>query len=1058
MKQSRSRLKYILPFLLLVIVFMGFAPEKAEAKTSLPRWSGAKIPNEYTTIDDKFTFIPKFTSKSSLSRSGGYWRQTRWSSNDSRKFQTFNVLESRNSSLRGSNKVIARYRNVGKYNGQEMDLRIVVKDWRLTSGHRNGGNISFEENKIAVSTTGFEWVDMEWQFYKAGSSSNSSPVRVDGYFTISDIDLYQGVDIHDVTYRNIDKLYIGSSKNQLWYDRISSWHRISTDFEGDVPDNVYNDEHAFTYTFSADRMRFKWLSYWSKRPSWGENSPGYASTGYASGEYFIYTDVKPARFKVVPKKKVNRTDIEHPNDTGKEIIYDVKFKVPKESTKTYYNDFLLTDTIDPILNLGDVSIYDDDTGANLNYRFDIRKSGNKVKVYNSSHFNSGSKKNWRLRQAHFYDTNYRMRIKATINTRELEKRYKDKGTDLYNATNTSYLTINNSQESSNRVITKIWDKPTEPDNPDYRLRVFHKDENTGRTIKSSSAIRAKGYRYNEYRKTNLKDSRGRSYKFTRGSPTNSYKQSGYMSRNTDLYFYYKVEPTRYRLKVLHIDDDTGQTLDSSSQYMDEGTRYSKSAKSNLRNSKGGLYSFSRATPSNQYTQTGNLYSNKTLRFYYKVNEHSLRIEHIDEKDGRIIDSETRIIPDGDSYTEIPKHNLKRGKYKYKHLRPSYHTGTINGSNKTIRFYYRVPKMTIKNKGIHIYTDIKGNKQPVDIFIDNPVIENSGDSMSDFKGGKVKISIAQKSNGINKTVWSRDNIKIEDFEDVLEENRSFKMPNNVLLKGRDTKYEFKVEITSLGVNDYELITENSTVKTLGYTSKEGELNNKGIDGDSYTGVVLTESDSNSYEDVDEYEEHIKINKIEPQPRLKSGYGYEFNTRVKYHIDNEDVAKRVKEKVSIDMESEPLMKFDEEIVDLPDEYIKDNKAFVSLSPNENAGVKNTHMSDIYYTLPEGHLSRVDGKIRHGNKYRNDSDYVNAGNKMYVPKWIKKLKVYDASFKSTKALGANKMTFNLGNTVDVYAFMLNHTETENQEDISSPDIETDELLLHPMDKEDELYNKFD
>lgn len=865
MKQLERKIRYVISFLVLFFVFLGVSPKGVEAKTPLPQWKWAEITDSDTVIDSKYTFIPKFSDNTKLYTSGGTWKNTTWSDRDLRRFHTFNIFEGQNHNKKGS--MVARYYNVGQYNGRELDLKIIVKDWKIHNKQVNGGNISFEEKKIAVSTSGFDWVDMEWQFYDANTNK---PVQVNGYFTISDVDLNQGIDLSPNTYGSVNKFYIANAKNQLWYNKVGGWHRISTDFSGDVPDTSFNDKYAFTFTFSQSALRFRWSVDWPKRSS--STKPNYKNKNRALGDYFFYTDVKPAPFDVEkPTKKVNLSNLRHPHDTNQELVYDVNFHMPTEAPGTYYSSVVLSDKLDSVLDVKNVKVYDNNTGADVSNHFNISTKGQQVEVSGKPSY---------LSWGPFYNRTYRVRIRASINKGSLDSIFSNRNVRNYNIPNIAKLTVNKRNRTTNKVNTSV------------------------------------------------------------------------------------AAPVYYRSTVNHIDIESGETITTSS----------------------------------------------------------------------------REILEGEPYYETSLSGLKRGIYNYKSLHPKVQEG-IMYKNMVINFYYRVPDLTIKNEGIHIYTDRKGSTQPVDVFLSSK-IKDSGDSISDFAGGTVRLSVRDITNG--RTEWSES----KNINTIYSTNKySFNLPNSFLRKGAKTRYRYDIEISHRGYNGYKLVTSRSTIDTHGYTASEEVLRNSEILGRavSTSGVVLTEAGPSG--EVAEYKEYVTVDAL-AQPRLKSGYGYEFEPRIRYRMDTHNNAvSRVNAKLpNRKTDPKPLMDLDERIVDLSDDYLNSYMSGgmvpIHMDVKNNQGTNKSAIRDMTYRLPRGYLSRIDGRIR----YNYTTKSVDSGYKMYVPVWIKDLNRYDAILKSTVNIGSNQIGLEIDNEVDVYAFMLNHEESD------TPYL--DELLLHPMHKDDELF----
>lgn len=906
MSRLRSKLKYVFSLLLLFGLFSGISPMQAEAKTPLPNWKWTNVIDTRTVIQSKYSFIPIFKHDTTISWGGGTgngyggWKRTDLDAYDRTKFRTFDAIN--NPGRKGS--AYFKYSKVGNYNGKDVDLKIVLKDWKLAKYHSNGGNISFQEDTIGLSTQGFDWVDMDWQFYESGTNNR---IYVNGYLTMSDIDLFQGIDLHSSAYGKTHRYYVDSVNNQLWYERLSSeWHRISSNYGGDVPDDTYNPNYAFTFTFSGDSLRFRWMSDWSmishRVDIMGQfKGPRYTNRNRAIGEYFMYSDIKPAPFgSPMITKSVNRSNLRHPHTTNKDITYNLNMYLPSESNRTFHKSMVVTDSIDPALDIESVRVYSGN--SNVTNDFNISTSGNKVKASAKSH---------RLSNMNFYNKNYRVEIRTRPNMRYLDAKFRDSSIGDYNVWNRASVATDRDVETSKWVNTTI------------------------------------------------------------------------------------EAPVYYDLSITHRDESTGQIIEKESFEFLELEEFTAYAKGNL---------------NTRNTRPGKVYNYKPL------NPQSITVEMTD--------------------------------------------------NLHIEFYYRVPKLEIANKGIDIYTDTSSgsrSEQPVDVYIDSSIQDHGSyrgprDSVHDFVGGKVRLNIRDLSN--NKSVWS-------DVKSVvgMKDKYSFNIPNDYIGKGKQTKYVYDVEVVNNGNNNYELVTKSPSIETLGHTSSEIDIvrSNKYLDGNGdfrYSDVILTEARQGK--NLVEHEEHVLVHKIK-QPRLKSGYGYEFTPHVEYSVDSKSVFDRVQGRVPSKIETKPQIRIDEEVVDLSDPYINGDNVVIKLDKDTEYDSRNSHTKDQSYFLPKAYLSKRDGRIRYDDKKDNalylgnnssnidTSQHVFAGRKMYVPIWIESLGNYNATLEHTQRIGSNKVGLSIDNVIDVYAFMFSHIDSITPEEYQ------DELLLHPMDQDDELFDMF-
>lgn len=294
-------------FVLFLSVLMGILPAPASANT--PAYNGDKV--EVVVDDDtepvgaQYSFIPQFTaSTKAIPFGSNLWRNTQWSAGDSRKFHSIELTNPTNrDGLKG--KIGIKYTNVGSYNGTPVDLKITVTNWsRFGLPGKSGlaarvGNISFEDRKIALSTQGYHFVDTTWQYFMAGTNT---PVKVAGYFTFSDVDLTQSIQLSQTSAANIDRYLIEDRTNKLRFTTVASQHKFFDVSDVDVNDTVFDHRYAFTFLYSdLQSFSLRWQTDWyNTKNSYVRGgkltSSRYYYTNtrdYAVGEYMFFVINKP---------------------------------------------------------------------------------------------------------------------------------------------------------------------------------------------------------------------------------------------------------------------------------------------------------------------------------------------------------------------------------------------------------------------------------------------------------------------------------------------------------------------------------------------------------------------------------------------------------------------------------------------------------------------------------------------------------------------------------------------------------------------------------------------
>lgn len=686
----------------LVLVVFGFLtimfkPIPVEAKKAIHSAPKSKIISEDKgyRIDSKYEFIPEFTSRTKLEVSGprSYEKLLyRTNSGGSNSFYTrgFDIGAS-NSQYNQARKDIragkykARYTNVGKVNGQDVDLLITLKDidnyGNIGSPPRTklpGGtygplaNISFSTIDIDVVMQGLNYMDMDWKIVKSGSNSG---VNVSGYYTFDDIDAYQYVGIKNSTWSNhLDKVLLTNNSNRLYYKNASGHHIFSDKSGVDVPDDdgYYDHKYAFTMLYSdTDSISIRWGQDYSES---AKNDPRVNRNRYlynvsqAGGDLLRYTAIKPVPTLVSDPKKNQEFSgkIQH----NRTVKYDVSQKVPFEHERFWYKSFELRDKLDSVYQIKekDLRVYDVN-GKNVTSEFDMKvsHSNNTVRAIAKD-----------TKRKSFYNNDYRLRIVVTLNAERLnQKRGSDKN-----------YQIKNTGES--RVDGKKRDTPTTKiDVPRRTVTVKHIDDKGNEIHKPEKLYSVDGLKYSVKPRTNLKNSRGHTYRHidTKG------KTSGTVNGNHEVTFIYD-EPREITVEHRTLTGrDGNKKLGTDTIWEYDGKTITAKAK----------HKHFKVT--DDELNNGYYYRPRQDKIEHKVNgkgtvilrydtPRTVTVRHLDKDDGKLLRTTyNKGLYDGETYTAktLVERLTDKDNYYYRAVDPDNRVGVVD-YNMTIDIDYERPRI------------------------------------------------------------------------------------------------------------------------------------------------------------------------------------------------------------------------------------------------------------------------------------------------------------------------------------------------------------------------------
>lgn len=458
-------------------------------------------------IDPAYSFVPQFTANTKLTTYGStYWRTTVWNDSDSRKFRSIDLYNYGNrDSLKGN--IGATYTNVGYFKGQSVDLKIELRNWlnwglpgKIGTAGRVG-SISFEEKNIAISTTGYKYVDTVWKYVKSGTNT---PIAVSGYFTFSDIDLSQGLKFSGVTSTNIHKYLIQDRQNVLKFQNDSGQHYFYDTTDNERPDLTYDHKYAFTFLYgNLSIFQLRWQTDWYKSDNASVRfgrlvTPDryyYANVeDNAQGEYLFFVINKPTATKIqTPTKTVIPSS---GYKIGNKLKYEVEHDVPQESSSFYYTKYVMSDDLDNTLK-NPTLVVRNAAGSNVTSWFDVSTSGGVV---------TATAKATTLKKTAFYGDTYTFTIQADVDRPKLVTAIGSGSS--YSIANTANIITNRGTVTTNRVTTPITKRV---------LTVRHIDDKTNAVIATTTEAVFDGETYSKSPRTDLKKG-NLNYKATSTTP------------------------------------------------------------------------------------------------------------------------------------------------------------------------------------------------------------------------------------------------------------------------------------------------------------------------------------------------------------------------------------------------------------------------------------------------------------------------------------------------------------------------------------------------------------
>jgi len=410
----------------------------------------------------------------------------------------------------------------------------------------------------------------------------------------------------------------------------------------------------------------------------------------------------------------------------------------------------------------------------------------------------------------------------------------------------------------------------------------------------------------------------------------------------------------------------------------------------------------------------------------KLYQRNVTENHIDKTEGKTILTNSVKKFDGESYSYSPKTDLT---YKYNNISYPYtpestekQEGTVNGKDVIVDFYYTHPIVDLGSKKIQIFTDKYDKGLLIKLQYDVELLGTS----TGWDTEKVDIVITNKDT--NKQVLKKT-LTVKELKEIVE----LRIPTDALKVDYNANYEARIVPNSK--KKVFIQDEKEKINTDGYTSSEKQLNLKADDVEStiYKGVVMTEREIGK--EIKKFYETLTLPTLKQNP-VKTGYGMDITKKITYKNDLKSLTP---------IKAQYLV--DNRLIDSYAEYPqKESKAIINAVTMSSETSNNDTLQQTV-TLPKVYIEEKTGAVFSEEQKQSGDDRIHnelkdGGNKLYIPIWLDELGSYDVQFKSIDPVGANQVSFNIQDSISVYAYMYGY--------IGSDTIKNDEILIEPVDPE--------
>ncbi len=406
-------------------------------------------------MDGAYSFIPKFNKNSSVEVFGF----------DPVALPGGNIYGTLSDDMKG--RIGCWYKNVGTYNGRQIDIKCTITDYTFYSleGEQEIGYFQVDTQKIGLNATNTKDISANMEFF---DHETGKPVKIKGFATFSDIDIRQGVEIlspvDEVFVTKDCKLYKSPGSN-LFTAPWKLFNTVDSDTDFQVQANYYSYNLAYRFYSGCENYCF------SDGSSVNGESRQVWKNGYTGNvaEYDIVNEEEGCLWqgwqglycgrmgrvslseplsKTVSDSDEKDTSENTLKDREEHFTYKLSHYVPYEMEMFHYASYAIYDEVHK-----DLTVYSEsckvllDDGTDVSQWFQILTEGQKV---------SFSVKPEIAAKEEFYDKTYHCYIEVSISSDTDLSKYEG---DVYSVKNRGHVVMNRAQgeekKDSNEVQTLL---------------------------------------------------------------------------------------------------------------------------------------------------------------------------------------------------------------------------------------------------------------------------------------------------------------------------------------------------------------------------------------------------------------------------------------------------------------------------------------------------------------------------------------------------------------------------------------------------------------------------
>ena len=387
-KKIQKKLLYILLFFIIIGVLLFINNIRALTSSAILSARATNTPvknsssvNVNKTISKEYSFMLAKNTNTKIEFGGNYrnisfndykkWNPKKENETDEQVLQRYNnatngkVLTYADSNIKNSLYIL--YKNIGKYNGKTINVKMTVIDFAPSSNPTGPSYIYLNMGDIGNTVHGVDWITFKYEFF---DNDTGEAVSIKGNTSYWDVDVWQGVILHD----NVVGIY-STSDSKLVMNKVNNapfiYDITSKNFDYDNTENLVDTMYAFTETFSGTSL--------TRTFSYGYiSNDGTSNASYkpnSSGGIFNSGNTVVNIEEGDPIKEVNKEII----TKDEEYTYTIKQYVPKLLSQYYYKSLTIEDTLEDVLeaNASNVSVKDE-KNADVTSRFNINVQGQKI--------------------------------------------------------------------------------------------------------------------------------------------------------------------------------------------------------------------------------------------------------------------------------------------------------------------------------------------------------------------------------------------------------------------------------------------------------------------------------------------------------------------------------------------------------------------------------------------------------------------------------------------------------------------------------------------------------